>query len=106
MRERRTALHLSRTEVAEKIGRAEKYCANIERGSCGMSLETMIALSNILCISIDNILYGKTFKEHMENCLYSEENIVWLMIVSSLNETKRKNTMEILKKFIVFSENS
>ena len=42
LRERRTAFHLSRAEVAEKINRAEKYYADIERGSCGMLLETMI----------------------------------------------------------------
>ena len=106
LRERRIALELSREEVAAMIDRAEKYYADIERGSCGMSLETMIALSNVLCISVDNILYGKTFEEHMEDSLYSEENIAWLTMVSSLSETKRKSAMEILKKFIVFNENS
>ena len=42
----------------------------------------------------------------MEDSLYSEENIAWLTMVSSLSETKRKSAMEILKKFIVFNENS
>ena len=37
----RERLGLSRQRMAERIGKAEKYYADIERGYCGMSLETM-----------------------------------------------------------------
>ena len=106
LRERRTALHLSRAEVAEKIDRAEKYYADIERGSCGMSLETIIALSDALSVSIDSIIYGKSFDEHMRDNLCSDENMEWLTMISSLTEKKRRNAKDLLEKFIIFSENT
>ena len=36
----------------------EKYYADIERGSCGMSIETLIALSELYGLSMDYIIYG------------------------------------------------
>ena len=45
--------------MAEKIDRAAKYYADIERGSCGMSAETLMALSEALDMSLDYIIYGK-----------------------------------------------
>lgn len=63
LREKRKALGFSRAEVAERIDRAEKYYADIERGSCGMSVETMMALSELLSMPLDNIVYGKSFED-------------------------------------------
>ena len=37
IRQRRLLLGMTQEELAEKIGRAYKYCQDIERGSCGMS---------------------------------------------------------------------
>lgn len=45
--------------MAEKIDRAAKYYTDIERGSCGMSVETLMALSEALDMSLDYIIYGK-----------------------------------------------
>ena len=45
--ERRKQLGWSRGYVSEKVGKVEKYYADIERGSCGMSIETLIALSDL-----------------------------------------------------------
>ena len=41
IRQRRLLLGMTQEELAEKIGRAYKYCQDIERGSCGMSIETL-----------------------------------------------------------------
>ncbi len=106
LRQRRKELGLSREEIAEKIGRAEKYYADIERGSCGMSLETLIALSDVMGMSIDSIIYGKSFDSHMEERFCDAENVAWLTLVSSLNEEKRQGARELLEKFIIFSEKS
>nr|WP_252264614.1 helix-turn-helix transcriptional regulator [Hungatella hathewayi] len=40
IRNRRKALGLTSAEVAEKIGRADHYYGDIERGTCGMSIDT------------------------------------------------------------------
>ena len=54
----RKKLNMTREEVAKKIGRAPKYYSDIERGACGMSIETLVELSNVLNLSVDYILYG------------------------------------------------
>ena len=38
--ERRKQLGWSRGYVSEKVGKVEKYYADIERGSCGMSIKS------------------------------------------------------------------
>lgn len=44
---------LSRRKMSEQIGKAEKYYADIERGYCGMSLETMIEIAGYLGTTLD-----------------------------------------------------
>ena len=58
IRQRRLLLGMTQEELAEKIGRAYKYCQDIERGSCGMSIETPILLSSSLNVTMDYIIYG------------------------------------------------
>ena len=53
IRLKRTLLGLTQEEMAEKINRATKYYADIERGSCGMSIETLMSLSTSLDMSLD-----------------------------------------------------
>ena len=49
---------LTQEELAEKIGRAYKYCQDIERGTCGMSIDTMLSIAACLNISLDYLIYG------------------------------------------------
>lgn len=44
IRHKRMQLGLSQDELAVRINRATKYCSDIERGMCGMSVETMLQL--------------------------------------------------------------
>ena len=48
IRGRRKELGISRQELASQIGKTEKYYADIERGYCGMSLDTMIDIAGCL----------------------------------------------------------
>lgn len=73
IRLKRTLLGMTQEEMAVKINRAAKYYADIERGSCGMSIETLMALSVSLDMPLDYIIYGKTVD----------------------NEEKRKHTEEV-----------
>jgi len=71
IQKRRQNLGLSQEALAEQMDRATKYCSDIERGCCGMSIETMLAFSkhlNILSFPIFNpscsdSLYFKVFKQ-------------------------------------------
>lgn len=56
---RRKAQGVSRAFIAEKIGIVEKYYADIERGTCGMSVETLMALADYHRISLDELIYGE-----------------------------------------------
>ena len=56
--ERRKQLGWSRGYVSEKVGKVEKYYADIERGSWALSIETLIALSELYGLSMDYIIYG------------------------------------------------
>lgn len=62
----------SRGYVAEKIGIVEKYYADIERGTCGMSIETMLALAQLYQLSLDEFIYGQ--KESEEGDLAEQLN--------------------------------
>ena len=55
IQQRRRSLGLSQEKLAEQMDRATKYCSDIERGYCGMSLETMLLFSRHLNMSLDSI---------------------------------------------------
>lgn len=67
LRRQRKQQGWSRGYVAEKIGIVEKYYADIERGTCGMSIETMMALAAIYQLSLDEFIYGPQKQSTAEN---------------------------------------
>lgn len=56
--QRRLLLGLTQSEISEQINRVPKYYADIEHGTCGMSIETLISISKCLGLSLDYIIYG------------------------------------------------
>ena len=63
LRSRRVELGWSRELVAERLGVVNKYYADIERGTCGMSVETLINLSRLYGVSLDTLIYGEKEKK-------------------------------------------
>lgn len=59
LQERRQQLGWSRGFVADKSGLKEKYYGDIERGYCGMSVETLIALTRLMGFTMDELIYGE-----------------------------------------------
>ena len=49
---------LTQEEMAERIGRVPKYYADIERGDCGMSVETLLALAKTLDLPAPSVRLG------------------------------------------------
>ena len=49
--------------MAERLGVVNKYYADIERGTCGMSVETLINLSRLYGVSLDTLIYGEKEKK-------------------------------------------
>ena len=99
IREKRNLLGFTQDEMAEKIDRAAKYYADIERGSCGMSIETLILLSSSLNVTMDYIIYGYEDTEPK-----TPEQLLEMEAVEELlghcSEKKRSYAMELLRLFL------
>ena len=104
LRLKRTLLGLTQDEMAERINRASKYYADIERGSCGMSVETLMSISDSLNMSLDYIIYGKSYSEN-EKKQHTEEVTAIMTILDSSNKRTRKYALEILKLLIAACPN-
>ena len=63
LRSRRDELGCSTELEAERLGVVNKYYADIERGTCGMSVETLINLSRLYGVSLDTLIYGEKEKQ-------------------------------------------
>ena len=99
IRQRRLLLGMTQEELAEKIERAYKYCQDIERGSCGMSIETLILLSSSLNVTMDYIIYGYEDTEPK-----TPEQLLEMEAVEELlghcSEKKCSYAMELLRLFL------
>ena len=96
LRQKRLLLGLTQDDVAEKIELSPKFYADIERGSCGMSIETLISLGKVLDMSLDYIIYGKTYSDE-ESQKHSDEISAVLSILDNAPENKRKYLMRLLQ---------
>ena len=98
IKKKRTALGLSQDELAEKIDRATKYCSDIERGMCGMSIETMIALSKALDMSMDFMIFGES--DELETARQEQSELALAHALAKCPEKQRVNALRILQLFI------
>ncbi len=96
LRQKRTLLGMTQERVSEKIGLSRKFYADIERGSCGMSIETLLALSATLDMSLDYIIFGKTSIPG-EELKHTDEVEAILSILDNVPENKRKYSMRMLQ---------
>lgn len=99
LRLKRTMLGFTQEEMAEKIDRATKYYADIERGNCGMSIETLMALFSVLDMSLDYIIYGKTADEK-EYLIQTEEVTAITEMLNTSTERERNYALRLLKLFL------
>lgn len=100
IRKRRKQIGLTQQELARQIHRAYKYYQDIERGTCGMSVETMLALAGTLHISLDYLIYG----DDIELLKREIENKKFQKIVNLLKENGIQEKEEILKIIDIFGE--
>lgn len=89
--------------MAEKIDRAAKYYADIERGSCGMSVETLMALSEALDMSLDYIIYGKEIEKKGYPGQTAEVSAILTMLDNS-EQRDRDYALRLLKLFLAYQK--
>ena len=89
---------MSQDELAEQIDRAPKYISDIERGICGMSIETMLAFSRSLDMPLDYMMFGTASAEELSTQANEEASV--LHIISNCSPTQREYALRLLKLFI------
>lgn len=103
LRGKRIHLGMTQEEIAEKIDRATKYYADIERGNCGMSLETMLALSSCLHMSLDYMIYGKG--NDREKFIHTDETAAVMNALDCCTPPNRRYALQMLKLFLAACQN-
>ena len=98
IRKKRVQLGFSQDEVAERIDRAPKYCSDIERGTCGMSTETMLAISECLDMSLDYMMFGEQTDEEARR--QENDELAVIHILSGCSKQQRDYSIRLLKLYI------
>lgn len=98
IKRKRMVLGMSQDELAEKIDRATKYCSDIERGMCGMSIETMIALSKVLDMTLDYMVFGES--NELEEARQEQSELALAHALSKCPERQRVNALRMLQLFL------
>ena len=87
----------SRREIANYIGRSEKYYSDIERGTCGMSVDTLLALADFFGVSMDYLVYGKKSGQR-EAAEVTDAQIEWAVRqLCDLEHEKRDAVIHMLQ---------
>lgn len=97
LRVKRTILDMTQDEMAEKINRATKYYADIERGNCGMSIETLLALSDTMNMSLDYIFFGT--EKNIDN-IHTDEVAAIMNLLDNCSSRNRSYALRMLKLFL------
>ncbi len=90
----RTRKNLTQENVAEAIGVSAPHMSNIETGSSKVSLPTLIALSNVIDVSVDellcdNVIRSKAvFEREMETLLTDCDDYEIRVLTDVLKATK------------------
>lgn len=85
---------ITQEQMAEKLNRSINFVSLIELGKSGMSVETIIAVCNILDISSQSIFKGLIDYNLKENDRYILENI------SALNSKDKKIVTDLMQYII------
>lgn len=95
IRHQREFLGYTRDYVAEQLSVSVNFCRDMEIGAKGMSVQTLAKLSNILKLSTDYILLGKSTDDGSEPLVE---------MLNACKPEKRKYAEDILKTFLLAVE--
>ncbi len=94
IRKQREQFGYTREQFAEMLNVTPKFCADIELGNKGMSVQTLCKISDILKLSTDYILLGTTQQEYS----FSSQ------LLQRCTPTEQKYAEDILKAFVMAME--
>ncbi|WP_235782074.1 helix-turn-helix domain-containing protein [Paenibacillus senegalensis] len=94
IRKQREALEISREQMAEYIGRVPRFCADIERGQAGMSIETMLRICTLLKLSPNELLLEQ------ETNNKSNDTELILAALNQCTKKQRNDALALLRLFL------
>ena len=92
IKRQREFLGYTREDMSEQLSVSVNFCRDIEIGAKGMSIQTLVKLSNMLKLSLDYILLGETTSNEMDSLI---------LMLNSCKPEKRKYAEDILKSFLL-----
>ena len=91
IRKERIHHNMSRETLAEKLDITTKFCADIESGARGVSIKTLVRLSECLMVSADYILLG-------DSSATSDQ--IFLRAFSRCPDNKKKYLLSVIETLI------
>ena len=65
----RTMRHMTQEALAEKAGVSISFCANVERGTKGVSMFVLRDFADVLDITVNQLLYDHTDNQRIDNIM-------------------------------------
>lgn len=94
LRKRRIALGVTQESVADQVGITLRWYQRIERGENTVSIDTLLALSRVLSVSIDYLMFGE-----LANSLNNPYADIVSKITDKLSPGQRENAIKMLQLF-------
>ena len=94
LRKRRLDLGVTQESVAEQVGITLRWYQRIERGENTVSVDTLLALSRVLSVSLDYLMFGS-----FTNSLANPYADTVMKITDRLSPQQRENAIAILRLF-------
>ena len=69
IRQRRLEMNLTQEQLAEKVGCSHEHCVQVENGNKGLSIQSLRKMAEVLNVSIDYLVCGRTEKTEYESIL-------------------------------------
>ena len=76
----------------------QQYCSDIERGMCGMSIETMLAIAKALDMNLDYMMFGEISETERE--WQQKDALTLIHIIEKAPASQRNYAIRLLKLFI------
>lgn len=94
LRKRRIAFGVTQESVADQVGITLRWYQRIERGENTVSIDTLLALSRVLSVSIDYLMFGE-----LANSLNNPYADIVSKITDKLSPGQRENAIKMLQLF-------
>lgn len=93
IREKRLALHMTQEKVAEKMDKSLRLITEIERGTVGMSIETLLCLCEALKTTPNDLL--------LPSAKPSDSELDWVIdALTNASEHVRSSAIDILRSYL------